>query len=159
MPCRTNSDPIHHIFDIFSILTTMMSSGFPLKIIARRHIYLGCAFAIINSLQTLMNTYPNSLKTNSSHPLCASVVTVYLIKSVSPFVTLLVLIQLIQLILLILLIQLIQLMYVLNVIKGVNRIYINSLLPLGRYIDMDPCTTELVVSQTQIIRFGQFLLG
>ena len=35
----------------------------------------------------------------------------------------------------------------------------NSLLPLGRYIDMDPCTTELVVSQTQIIRFGQFLLG
>ena len=36
---------------------------------------------------------------------------------------------------------------------------LNSLLPLGRYIDMDPCTTELVVSQTQIIRFGQFLLG
>ena len=36
---------------------------------------------------------------------------------------------------------------------------INSLLPLGRYIDMDPSTTELVVSQTQFIRFGQFLLG
>ena len=35
----------------------------------------------------------------------------------------------------------------------------NSLLPLGRYIDMDPSTTELVVSQTQFIRFGQFLLG
>ena len=38
-------------------------------------------------------------------------------------------------------------------------LYINSLLPLGRYIDMDPSTTELVVSQTQFIRFGQFLLG
>ena len=36
---------------------------------------------------------------------------------------------------------------------------VNSLLPLGRYIDMDPSTTELVVSQTQFIRFGQFLLG
>ena len=36
---------------------------------------------------------------------------------------------------------------------------LNSLLPLGRYIDMDPSTTELVISQTQFIRFGQFLLG
>jgi len=44
-------------------------------------------------------------------------------------------------------------------LKPLPRAYINSLLPLGRYIDMDPCTTELVVSQTQIIRFGQFLLG
>ena len=38
-------------------------------------------------------------------------------------------------------------------------VYFNSLLPLGRYIDMDPSTTELVISQTQFIRFGQFLLG
>ena len=35
----------------------------------------------------------------------------------------------------------------------------NSLLPVGRYIDMDPSTTKLAISQTQFIRFGQFLLG
>ena len=31
--------------------------------------------------------------------------------------------------------------------------FANSLLPLGRYIDMDPSITELVISQTQFIRF------
>ena len=36
---------------------------------------------------------------------------------------------------------------------------INSLLPLGRYINMDPTPTELVISQTQLIWFGQFLGG
>ena len=40
-----------------------------------------------------------------------------------------------------------------------ENVWFNSLLPLGRYIDMDPSTTELVISQTQFIRFGQFLLG
>ena len=35
----------------------------------------------------------------------------------------------------------------------------NSLLPVGKYIDMDPSTTELVISHTQFIRSGQCLLG
>ena len=36
---------------------------------------------------------------------------------------------------------------------------INSLLPVGRYINMDPSLTELVISQTQFIRFGQIFFG
>ena len=32
-----------------------------------------------------------------------------------------------------------------------------SLLPVGRCINMDPSLTYLVTSQTQFIRFGQFL--
>ena len=35
----------------------------------------------------------------------------------------------------------------------------NSLLPVGRYINMDPSLTELVISQTQFIRFGQIFFG
>ena len=44
--------------------------------------------------------------------------------------------------------------------KGIRikeQYFCNSLLPVGRYyINMDPSLTELVISQTQFIRFGQF---
>ena len=38
-------------------------------------------------------------------------------------------------------------------------ITLNSLLPVGRYINMDPSLTYLVISQTQVIRFGQLFLA
>ena len=39
----------------------------------------------------------------------------------------------------------------------ISHVYINSLLPVGRYIDIDPSPTTLVISQTQFISFGQSL--
>ena len=36
---------------------------------------------------------------------------------------------------------------------------VNSLLPVCRYINMDPTLTELVISQTQFISFGQSFFG
>ena len=35
----------------------------------------------------------------------------------------------------------------------------NSLLPVGRYINMDPCPSELVISQTQFMSLGNFWGG
>ena len=41
----------------------------------------------------------------------------------------------------------------------VCQVLFNPLLPVGRYINMDPSLTELVISQTKFIRFGMFFLA
>ena len=51
----------------------------------------------------------------------------------------------------------VETIYFLESLEEIN--YINSHLPLGRYINMDPTPTELLISQTQLIWFGQFLGG
>ena len=46
-----------------------------------------------------------------------------------------------------------------NLEEEKDLVLINSLLSVGRYINMDPSLTYLVISQTQVIRFGQFFLA